>query len=95
MQLPASAVKQIENMVRGMLPYEVGYIPETPQSQLLGRLFEAIETPNPALHQWEGFIMYLMKQVDNHPKKQKDVDEIAGAAYDIMTEYGYGDVVRS
>ena len=94
MDLPDSVVKQIEAMVHSFLPYESGYEAQTPQSNLIESLFKAIATPNPQLRQWSGFVMYLMKQVDTHPSKQKEVDNVADAAYDILHAYGCGDVVK-
>lgn len=87
MQLSDSAVKQIESMVHSFLPYEVDYVPKTPQSQLIEKLFTAIATPTPSLRQWSGFVMYFMKQVDNQPDKQKDVDAVFDAAYLILLKY--------
>lgn len=97
MELPDSVVKQIEAMVQSFLPYESGYEAQTPQSNLIESLFKAIATPNPQLRQWSGFVMYLMKQVDTHPSKQKEVDKIAGVAHHILLEYrnsDKGDVIK-
>ena len=91
MKLPASAVAQIEAMVHSFLPYESDYEPKTPQSNLIEKLFKAIATPNPQLRQWSGFVMYFMKQVDDNPDKQKDVDTVADMAYHILTLHGCGD----
>ena len=91
MELPDSVVKQIEAMVQSFLPYESGYEAQTPQSNLIESLFKAIATPNPQLRQWSGFVMYLMKQVDTHPSKQKEVDNVADVAYHILTLHGCGD----
>jgi len=95
MELPESVVKQIENMVHSFLPYESGYEAKTPQSRLVEKLFKAVATPNPPLRQWSGFVMYLMKQIDNHPSKQVEVDNIAKSAHKILSSYGYyGDVTE-
>ncbi len=91
MKLPASAVAQIEAMVHSFLPYESDYKPKTPQSNLVKELFKAVATPNPQLRQWSGFVMYFMKQIDDHPDKQKDVDTVAEIAHSILTRYGYGE----
>jgi hypothetical protein len=90
MKLPDSAVKQIESMVHSFLPYESDYEPKTPQSSLIEELFKAVATPNPQLRQWAGFVMYFMKQVDDQPDKQKDVDSVAEIAHSILSRYGYG-----
>ena len=94
MQLPDSAVKQIEGMVHSFLPYESDYEPKTPQSNLIEALFKAIATPNPQLRQWSGFVMYFMKQVDDQPDKQKDVDAVFDAAYLILSKYKNSGVVK-
>lgn len=91
-KLPKAAVEQIETMVRSMLPYEDGYVPKTAQSRLINELYTAVATPNPPLQKWSGFVMYLMKQIDSQPSKQKEVDCIAETMYDVLTQYGYGDV---
>lgn len=92
MRLPASAVSQIESMVHSFLPYEVGYEPKTPQSSLIEELYSTVAASSIQLRQWAGFVMYLMKQIDENPDKQKDVDTIAEAAHGILSRYGYDKV---
>lgn len=95
MKLPKAAVEQIETMVRSMLPYEDGYAPKTAQSRLVNEFYTSVATSNLPLQKWEGFIMYLMKQIDNQPSKQKEVDHIAETMHDVLTQYGYGGGIKA
>lgn len=90
MKLPDSAVKQIEKMVHSFLPYEVDYMSETSEAKLVEELYTAIATASPQLRQWSGFVMFILKQIDTHPEKQKDVRDVAASAHRILESYGCG-----
>ena len=76
MKIPAAAMKQIEQAVLGMMPYESNYVNRTKQAKVLNTIFQKITTHEPAMEKWQGFVMYLSKKIDDNPKLQGSIDSI-------------------
>lgn len=87
MKIPAAAMKQIEQAVLGMMPYESDYENQTKQAKILNIVFQKIIAHEPDMNKWQGFMMYLSKKIDNNQKLQKSIDAIISDLKQEFTAY--------
>ena len=87
MNLPPSALKGIKDMVRGMLPYEVDYIPKTKQSIIVMDIFVMIVKQDNSFAEWEGFTMYTLKKIDKSTILKNHVDQIINNILPVLEGY--------
>jgi transcription termination factor NusB len=87
MKIPAAAMKQIEQAVLSMMPYESDYENQTKQAKILNTVFQKIVSHEPDMNKWQGFLMYISKKIDNSPKLQKSIDAIISDLKQEFTDY--------
>lgn len=87
MRIPAAAMAQMNNMIRGLLPYESDYLATTRQGKLINGIFSKAAQAEASIKEWEGFAMFLMKKIDESKKLQKSVDDLAESANNELTQY--------
>lgn len=87
MKIPAAAMAQMNNMIRGLLPYESEYSPTSRQGRLINGIFSKAAQAEASIKEWEGFAMFLMKKIDESKKLQKSVDDLAESASNELLKY--------
>jgi len=82
-----TALKGVYNMVKTMLPYEVGYTPKTTETKCFKQIIEVLAEHKPALKEFYDFFGYVCKKVDSSPESQKQLHSILINIGDIIKAY--------
>lgn len=87
MKIPDVALKEMEKAVAAMMPYELNYIPETRETELIDEVYTLMSSEDEGLKKWGGFVGYICKKIDNAPELQDKTFTIAEVVRDLTGAY--------
>lgn len=74
-------------MIQGLMPFDYDHKPETKEAMAISKIFESLKQHKPELEDWDGFMGYLVKDIDTKPKAQTAVQNILNDISDVLEEY--------
>jgi len=87
MKLPDAAAAKVKDMVLSFLPYEDDRQATTKEGIVILDLYNLIIDTDKNMQEWQGFVMYLIKKVDDSPELQKKTSHVINEGKMVFKRY--------
>ena len=87
MKIPMGNMGQIIDMIQSMMPYDFDHVAQSDEAIAIQSIFESLTHRKPDLKTWQGFMGYLVKDIDVKPESRESVKNLLEDMGGILEQY--------